>query len=203
MNAGAITLACIAFLLFHKTQLAAPCKERPAANDKTSTTMNAAPESLAQIPPKVKLTEKQIARFWRKVEKTDTCWLWTGSLNQCGYGTLSLTLGKKSRTFLAHRISFCLANNLESISGCVLHKCDVPRCVSPSHLFSGTQVDNMRDMVAKGRPQRVVGYFESGFAKKGECVTLAPCTRPFGSSAPRTPTSSRTRSCVTRSRWRT
>lgn len=40
---------------------------------------------------------------------------------------------------------------------CVLHRCDVPACVRPDHLFLGTQVENIADMFAKGRQQRSRG----------------------------------------------
>lgn len=53
-----------------------------------------------------------------------------------------------------HRIAYCKHNGieLESIKGLtVLHACDNPRCINPSHLSLGTQSDNIRDMYAKGR----------------------------------------------------
>ena len=87
-------------------------------------------------------------RFWKYVRKTHACWLWTAGRNACGYGLLGRGRGKSS---LAHRISWEI-NIGEIPKGlCVLHRCDIPHCVRPDHLWIGTQGDNIWDMVVKGR----------------------------------------------------
>ena len=100
---------------------------------------------------KSKLTLEE--RFWSKVsipeDPAEECWLWMGSLLGVGYGSIT-AFNKEDR---AHRVSWMLHHNTDRIpEGMVVcHKCDVRACVSPYHLFLGTQGDNMRDMVKKGR----------------------------------------------------
>lgn len=91
-------------------------------------------------------TEKQIKRFWGYVEKTETCWLWIGYKTGRGYGAIEFNY----KSYPAHRVSWYLAFG-EMPTVYVLHKCNNPICVNPEHLFLGTQFDNMRDMVQKGR----------------------------------------------------
>jgi len=90
--------------------------------------------------------------FWTKVDIPSLidCWIWTGALTSSGYGHFRLD----GRDCLAHR--YCFQSLFGEIpEGMqVLHKCDNPRCVNPSHLFLGTHEDNMRDMVNKGRSAR-------------------------------------------------
>ena len=86
-------------------------------------------------------------RFWKKVNKTDTCWLWTGSKNNMGYPRININGNVK----LAHRISYEMKNGSIENSLRVLHKCGVAHCVNPEHLFLGTQKDNMVDMSKKSR----------------------------------------------------
>lgn len=81
-------------------------------------------------------------RFWAKVSKTDGCWEWMGSRNNRGYGQLGLN----GKLVLAHRFSMGMP-----AGALVLHRCDNPPCVRPSHLFLGSHVDNMADMKSKGR----------------------------------------------------
>lgn len=95
---------------------------------------------------KFRRPEEAVARFWSKVIKTDSCWNWTGSLNNKGYGQFQAGYG----SVLAHRVSWYFAHG-EHPTLCVLHHCDNPRCVRPDHLFLGTKADNNRDMCAKGR----------------------------------------------------
>jgi hypothetical protein len=86
-------------------------------------------------------------RFWDKVRKTDGCWLWTAAHNGKGYGVL----GFRSKRIYAHRLSYELAFGPIPDGLCVCHRCDVPGCVRPEHLFAATQLENIRDMVSKGR----------------------------------------------------
>lgn len=91
-------------------------------------------------------------RFWEKVQKTKTCWLWTGA-NLGGkwpYGMLGKP-GDPTVLYKAHRLSWELHVGPIPDGLFVLHKCDVPLCVNPDHLFLGTAADNMADMVQKGR----------------------------------------------------
>lgn len=85
--------------------------------------------------------------FWRKVEKTDSCWLWRGCVHYLGYGVTSVG-GKQVR---AHRLAWTYANGPIPDGLLVRHKCDVPLCVNPDHLLLGTYADNAADMVSRGR----------------------------------------------------
>jgi len=86
-------------------------------------------------------------RFWSKVHKTDTCWLWQASKDQAGYGTFRTPAGVKR----AHRVAWELTKGAIPNGLWALHKCDVPACVFVDHLFLGDQDANMKDMAAKGR----------------------------------------------------
>ena len=89
-------------------------------------------------------------RFWSKVIKTEGCWKWTGSKVQFGYGKILSKRGLEP----AHRVSWRI--HYGEIDGKlnVLHKCDNPECNNPEHLFLGTIMDNVRDMINKGRNSR-------------------------------------------------
>src|SRR3990167_8578219 len=88
--------------------------------------------------------------FWSKVNKTKTCWLWTGG-QEHGYGRVLYTTSYSRWRTRAHRVAWELAYGLIPQGKFVCHACDVKLCVRPSHLFIGTQFDNMRDAARKGR----------------------------------------------------
>ena len=92
------------------------------------------------------------SRLWAKVTKSDGCWLWTGSLNNHGYGQIWRGDGPgTSRLLMAHRAVWTLENGPIPDGMYLCHSCDNPQCVRPSHMFLGTQTDNMRDCLSKGR----------------------------------------------------
>jgi hypothetical protein len=91
-------------------------------------------------------------RFWKYVQKTDGCWLWTGGTLPGGYGLTKTGEGRRMAT--VHRISYEMHHGPIPKGLCVLHRCDVRNCVNPAHLFLGTKGDNNTDRTAKGRSAR-------------------------------------------------
>lgn len=102
-------------------------------------------------PQAYPLTLAQIKRYWSLVAVTDdadSCWEWTGAKGSHGYGVLPS--GDKTG-FLAHRVAYQLQNGLIPIGHFVCHKCDNHGCQRGSHLFTGTDSDNIQDAIRKGR----------------------------------------------------
>lgn len=91
-------------------------------------------------------------RFWSKVQKTDSCWLWSAAVRRSdeGYGAFWLN----GKHVPAHRVALELTVGPISQNSVVAHKCDNPRCVNPDHLFVTDQAGNMADKVAKKRQAR-------------------------------------------------
>lgn len=85
--------------------------------------------------------------FWSKVLKTKRCWVWTAHKKKNGYGQFYI----KRQSVYAHRYSWVISNGSVPENKSVLHKCDNPNCVRPSHLFVVSQRENMLDAVKKGR----------------------------------------------------
>ncbi len=86
-------------------------------------------------------------RFWNKVDKSRECWEWTASKTRDGYGRFRF----HEKTVGAHRMAWALSKGEIPSHVSVLHRCDNKICVNPSHLFLGTQADNIRDRCEKGR----------------------------------------------------
>lgn len=96
-------------------------------------------------------------RFWSKVDKSSDggCWQWTASKMHRGYGQFRHVSADGSvRVVRAHRLAWELSVGPISDGLHVLHKCDNRACVNPDHMMLGTNADNMRDKVQKGRQQR-------------------------------------------------
>lgn len=95
-------------------------------------------------------------RFWERVDKQGPvpahrpelgpCHLWTGPVDDRGYGRINV----RRRSVTTQRVAFFLAEGRWPMPS-ALHHCDNPPCVRRSHLFEGSQADNVADMDAKGR----------------------------------------------------
>lgn len=109
-------------------------------------------------PDGISFMTKTTDRFWNKVDigSREECWRWKASVQRGGYGALRLD-GKLVR---AHRYSFFL--HYGYYPPVVMHACDNPPCVNPSHLLAGTITLNLADMVAKGR-------HNNGYACRTRC----------------------------------
>jgi HNH endonuclease len=101
----------------------------------------------AKVHPSRPPIRPLLERFWERINKTDTCWLWMGNRITHGYGAIR----HNGKSLLAHRLSYELHYGVIPGGLYCLHHCDTPACVRPDHLFLGTAQDNARDMASKGR----------------------------------------------------
>jgi hypothetical protein len=87
-------------------------------------------------------------RFWAKVQKTEDCWLWVGSVDGSDYGHIKI----EGKMVKAHRVAYemlvaPIEDGLE-----IDHLCRTRRCVNPGHLEPVTKTENARRGV--GQPAR-------------------------------------------------
>jgi len=97
-----------------------------------------------------------IEGFWSKVDirGEDECWEWKAGRNRGGYGIFQ----SQGMPKLAHRAAYKLTTGDDPRDMLVCHKCDNPPCCNPNHLFKGTNTENIRDSVTKGRLHNSVPY---------------------------------------------
>ena len=106
----------------------------------------------------MEFTEKDIERFWSKVDKQgeNECWNWTGCCMADGYGIFTL----KKKSLLTHRMSLCITRGQtqQPDKPCALHSCkNNRRCCNPSHLYWGNHSDNMKDRERDGNSNLLKG----------------------------------------------
>lgn len=82
------------------------------------------------MPKQYELSEKDIARFWSKVKKTDTCWLWTDKPDKGGYGRFSWRADGRHVLVHAHRIAYLLLVGPIPLNDYLHHTCPNRNCVN-------------------------------------------------------------------------
>lgn len=94
--------------------------------------------------------------FWEDFQpQANGCLLWMGAVTAGGYGTVKI-----GRTqFAVHRLAWMLSRGPIPKGLLVCHHCDVRHCGEPSHLFVGTNRDNTRDMMDKGRFKAIANQY--------------------------------------------
>jgi hypothetical protein len=97
------------------------------------------------------INETTLARLMAKVEfiPMTGCWIFMGAVNKFGHGIISTRHGETP--IKAHRASYIIHHGAIPAGHVVRHKCDVPSCICPHHLETGTQKQNMQDCSRRGR----------------------------------------------------
>ncbi len=98
-------------------------------------------------PSQLDYEKIQEERFFKYVEKTESCWIWKGCLDKKGYGSFNT----RSQMLKAHRYSFMRFKGPLIGGMLVCHNCDNPACVNPEHLYLGTPKDNGKDLKDRNR----------------------------------------------------
>lgn len=137
-------------------------------------------------------------RFFKKVKKTKSCWLFLGLLTQKGYGTMHLTLpNNKSKRFLAHRVVLLLKGFKINNGYVVDHICRVRNCVNPKHLrivthkqnaiensYSQAAINSKKKVCLNGHPfnkeNTRIRYKSNGQFKQRVCKKCRKVNNPQG-----------------------
>lgn len=117
-------------------------------------------------------------RFWSRVDASGECWTWSGVRDGDGYGRLKIG----GRMVRAHRHAAGVTDPRVH----VCHRCDNRACVRASHLFLGSNADNMRDKVSKGRADQKLTSADAAEIRSmvARGVSISEAARRFGVSRP-------------------
>lgn len=143
---------------------------------------NGDPLKISRNAPGSSLSEKFHSFGWDVAK--DGCWNWRGRLNENGYGSIK----HEGKRIYAHRASYMLNTGPIESGKVICHSCDNPKCVNPSHLWAGTQNENIRDMISKGRQRAGRRWSEAevlGFVsdwRSGKYPTMKSMEIEFGMS---------------------
>lgn len=113
-----------------------------------------------------------IERIEARIERIpfSGCWIWMGATTGAGYGVIR----DNGKLVYVHRVMLAAATGHEIDGLDSLHECDIPPCCNPDHLFSGTHLENMQDMSAKGRGRQAWGVCGFGHVMDDENSYFAP-----------------------------
>ena len=125
---------------------------------------------MAKSGPKSRPLRERLLEKMEPVPESG-CWLWMSSMLSPRYEYGYIVVGHDTK-LLAHRAAWMVFRGPIPKGQQVLHKCDVPSCINPDHLFLGTQRDNLTDMTAKGR--RVNGGCTRANEAKTSCLRGHP-----------------------------
>lgn len=109
-------------------------------------------------------------RIWARVNKTETCWLWTGCLDRKGYGIIGDKLEGRKVSVRVHRLAYETMVGPVSPESQVDHRCHVRHCVNPAHLRLTTHKQNQENRARASRKSKtgVLGVFPAKGRNKYE-----------------------------------
>lgn len=124
-----------------------------------------------------------LERFWSKVNITDTCWLWTGALNDKGYGVFATVALRGHRNLsYAHRVSWSLHHQRPvppDFDTVIDHMCSTPACVNPAHLQVLSRSENCAQHVRVTRKTHCGVCGTKKHKQKNGRIVCPPCQRQY------------------------
>lgn len=94
----------------------------------------------------------------QRCNKTDSCWIFIGSLDKDGYGQVhSAITAKNLKCTRAHQMAYLTWKGEFDRKLFICHTCHNPSCINPDHLYAGTALENNQDMVEANRQKYLRG----------------------------------------------
>lgn len=146
-------------------------RERTLRGEARSRCNGYGPLSRVTVQEANEMSETLPSDDWR----AKPCKEWAGSFDRGGYGKRYDPAVRRMR--LAHRMAWIEAYGpIPPETPCVLHRCDNPACYEVAHLFLGTIMDNVQDMISKGRGRwQKITHCVNGHEFTPENTSIKPC----------------------------